>query len=107
GVGYSFLFTAVSFVGVAGVLWMWKRPPRRAAVAGEQVWSAIIAGLWYTLYSPAMRAILIRVVAFIVCALAIMSQLPVISEHQLGVHALGFGILNACFGCGAILGVAM
>src|SRR6202043_3035053 len=69
GVGYSFLFTAVSFVGVAGVLWMWKRPPQRAAVAGEQVWSAIIAGLRYTLYSPAMRAILIRVVAFIVCAL--------------------------------------
>src|SRR5436309_4306929 len=74
GAGVSFLLTAASFIAAAWVLWRWDRPPQRAAVHGEETWNAIRAGFKYTIHSPANRAILLRVLTFIVPALVIWSQ---------------------------------
>ena len=83
GVGATFLLTAASFVATIVVLWRWKRPPQRAAVHGEEMWDAIAAGWRYTIHSPANRAILLRVLTFIVPAVVLWSQVPIIAVRQL------------------------
>lgn len=83
GAGVSFMLTALTFVGAVWVLYRWKRPPQRAAIHGEEMWSAIRAGFRYTLHSPANRAILLRVLTFIVPAVVIWSQVPIIATSQL------------------------
>ena len=116
GAGVSFMLSAASFVGAVWVFLRWKRPPQRAAVHGEQMWSAIHAGFRYTVYSPANRAILLRVLTFIVPAVVIWSQIPIIASDQLQLitargpeRALEIqrvsALLFAFVGSGAIFGV--
>jgi MFS family permease len=105
GVGVSYLLTAASFISAAWVLWRWKRPPQRAALHGEEIWGAISAGFRYTVYSPANRAILLRVLTFIVPALVMWAQVPTIATRQLGMSVHGYALLFAFVGIGAVLGV--
>jgi len=51
-----------------------------------------------------MRALIMRNLAFSVCASAFWALLPVIARDQLGLGAGGFGLLSASFGIGAIVG---
>ena len=110
GAGAAFLLSAFSFVAAAWVLWRWKRPPQRAAIHGEQIWNGIYAGWRYTLYSPANRAILLRVLTFIVPAVVMWSQVPIIATKQLHLNMRQEEITALLFtfvGAGAILGVFM
>ena len=105
GVGVTFLLTALSFISAVWVLWRWKRPPQRAAVHGEEIWGAIYAGYRYTIYSPANRAILLRVFTFIVPAVVMWSQVPIIATRQLHMGEQSYALLFAFVGMGAVLGV--
>jgi MFS family permease len=116
GAGVSFILTALSFVAAVWVMYRWKRPPQRAAVHGEEMWSAIRSGFWYTVHSRANRAILLRVLTFIVPAVVIWMQMPIIATKQL--HMINSNdpnyaqemqrisaLLYAFVGTGAIFGV--
>ncbi len=109
GVGTSFLVTAISFIPAIVILQRWKRPPQRAAVHGEGIRSAIRAGFVYNLHSPANRAILFRVLTFIVPAVVMWSQVPIIATRQLGLDQhwaeKGSALLFAFVGVGAVFGV--
>lgn len=109
GVGLSFLVTAASFVWAIVVLTRWHRPPQRASVHGEQMWDAIRAGFQYTVHSPANRAILLRVFTFIVPAVVIWTQTPIIATRHLGLapafQEKASALLFAFIGIGAIFGV--
>ena len=111
GVGVSFMLTAASFLGALWVLWRWNRPAQRAAIHGEEMWDAIYAGFRYTIHSPANRAILLRVLTFIVPAVVMWSQVPIIAIRQLQVAPeraeLVSALLFAFVGTGAILGVLL
>lgn len=112
GAGVSFILTGVSFVAAVWVFYRWKRPPQRAAVHGEEMWGAIRAGFRYTVYSPANRAILLRVLTFIVPAIVIWGQVPIIATSQLKRFAESeferqqiSALLFAFMGAGAVFGV--
>jgi MFS family permease len=112
GCGISFLLTALSFVWAIWVLFQWKRPSQRAAIHGEEMWNAIRSGYHYTLYSPANRAILLRVLTFIVPAVVMWSQVPIIAVQLLGLtddlqKERASAELFAFVGMGAILGVLL
>ncbi|HEX8911814.1 MAG TPA: MFS transporter [Humisphaera sp.] len=109
GIATSYLLSAMTFAGAAWVLWRWKRAPQAAAAHGEGVFAAIRTGTKYVLHSPANRAILIRVMAFIVPAVVLWSQVPLIAENQLGMPRTpqSYAILFAFVGMGAILGVLL
>jgi MFS family permease len=112
GAGVSYMLAGASFLAATWVLYRWKRPPQRAGLAGEEMWGAIRAGFRYTVYSPANRAILLRVLTFIVPALVIWSQVPIIATNQL--HRMAgteverqqvSALLFFFMGIGAIFGV--
>ncbi len=105
GIGTSFFLTAFSFTAMIWVLLRWKRPAERAAVHGEQVWGALRSGLQYTIHSPANRAILLRVLLFIVPAVVMWAQVPIIATGQLHMGERGYAVLFAFLGVGAICGV--
>ncbi len=115
GVGASFFVTAASFIWAIVVLTMWRREPQRAAVHGEDMWGAIRAGYQYTIHSPANRAILLRVFTFIVPAVVMWSQVPIIATGLLGVtkgadphsnaELRASAMLFAFVGLGAVFGV--
>jgi MFS family permease len=110
GIGISFLLTAASFIWAIWILYSWKRPSQRAAVHGEEMWGAIRSGFLYNINSPANRAILIRVMAFIIPAVVMWSQVPIIAKQQLGYYnenavETAYAMLFAFVGMGAVFGV--
>ncbi len=85
---------------------MRRTKPPEAALPGvpERLLSGVMIGLRYVRHSAPMRALVMRNLAFSVCASAFWALLPVIARDQLGLGAGGFGVLSASFGLGAIVG---
>ena len=85
---------------------MRRAKPREVALPGvpERLLSGVMSGLRFARHSAAMRALIVRNVAFSVCASAFWALLPVIARDQLGLGAGGFGLLSASFGIGAVAG---
>jgi MFS family permease len=107
GSGANFLLNAASFLGVMIVLYAWRRESRPGVLPAERMLSAIRVGVRYVRYAPALRAVLVRTVAFVVGASAMWAVLPLIARWQLGLLATGFGLLLAWFGVGAVIGGAL
>jgi MFS family permease len=113
--GTSFVLNAVAFIGVVWVLARWKRGPQKQAGHRETMWGATKTAFAYTAHSPALRSILIRVAAFILCAVIVWAQLIIIAKRQLATGATPelksshgenlYYILMACVGAGAVVGV--
>ncbi|MEO8535885.1 MAG: MFS transporter [Betaproteobacteria bacterium] len=85
---------------------MKRAAPRDVALPGvpERLLSGVMSGLRFVRHSAPMRALILRNLAFSVCASAFWALLPVIARDQLGLGAGGFGLLSASFGIGAIVG---
>ena len=95
-----------AFFFVPMFLAMRRTAPREPALPGvpERLLSGAMSGLRYVRHSIPMRALLVRNLAFSVCASAFWALLPVVARDQLGLGAGGFGLLSASFGIGAIAG---
>ena len=80
--------------------------PRAVPLPGvpERLLSGAMSGLRYVRHSAPMRALIVRNLAFSVCASAFWALLPVIARDLLQLGAGGFGLLSASFGIGAIVG---
>lgn len=107
GSGGVFLINAVSFVAVVTVLWRWRKEPRESVMPAERVAGAMRAGVRYLRNAPAVRAVLIRCATFIVGASALWALLPVLARRELGLGAIGYGLLLGSLGVGAIVGGAV
>jgi MFS family permease len=107
GAGVNFLLNAASFLGVMIVLYEWRRQVRPSVLPAERVIGAMRIGIRYVRYAPALRAVLMRTVAFVLGASAMWAVLPLIARWQLGMNAAGFGLLLGWFGIGAVIGGAM
>jgi len=107
GSGAVFLINATSFLAVVFVLRGWKKEPRPTVMPAERVAGAIRAGVRYLRHAPAVRAVLIRCATFIMGASALWALLPVLARRELGLGAIGYGLLLGCLGAGAIVGGAL
>jgi predicted MFS family arabinose efflux permease len=99
-----FILNAVSFIVVIIVLYRWRRPKTISSVPPENFAGAVRAGPRYVRHSPALRAVLVRVFAFIFCGSAMIALLPLVAR-AMGWGAIGFGALTASFGAGSLAGV--
>jgi MFS family permease len=102
GAGYALLASALLFGGmIAAVRGMRSTTPASLGIP-ETVVSGVASGVRYARHSPSLRALLLRVVGFSLCASALFALLPVVARDQYGMGAGGFGVLFACFGLGAV-----
>ena len=102
--GSALLLGAFFFVPM--FIAMRRTKPPEVALPGvpERLLSGVMIGLRFVRHSAPMRALVVRNLAFSVCASAFWALLPVIARDQLGLGAGGFGLLSASFGIGAIVG---
>jgi MFS family permease len=99
-----FFLNSLSFVGVIYVLYRWRREPVESISPTERVLGAMRAGLRYARHAPELRAVLARTVVFVSCASALWALLPLLASRELGMGALGYGVLLGGLGAGAIVG---
>jgi predicted MFS family arabinose efflux permease/quinol monooxygenase YgiN len=102
-----FFLNSLSFIGVIFVLYRWQREPIESISPTERVMGAMRAGLRYTRHALELRAVLARTIVFVSCASALWAMLPLLARQQLGLGALGYGVLLGGLGAGAILGAVV
>ena len=106
GPALVFALNAASFIAVLVVVYRWRRETPRTVLPTERVIGATRAGIRFARHAPPVVAVLVRTGVFILSASAFWALLPVIARRDLGLSALGYGLLLGCFGLGAIAGAA-
>lgn len=103
GAAAAFAVNALSYFGLIGVLWRWTPTRLPRLLPREPLVSAMAAGVRYVSLSPAIRAVLLRSLAFGLGAGAALALLPLIAARLIGGGALDYGLLLGAFGLGAVL----
>lgn len=105
GAGVTFFLNALSFAFVIGMLFAWKRRPAHvSALPAERMLGSIRAGARYVRHSVPIRRILVRTFLVTSGVSAMWALLAVVAQQDLERGALGYGLLNASLGTGAVLG---
>ena len=101
-----FFLNSASFVGMIIVLSRLPRKPgtQQRSLPPENIIRAIRVQMRYIRYSQAARVLIVRAGLFTLCSSALLSLLPLLAKHQLGLDSTGFGLLLGSFGMGAIIG---
>jgi MFS family permease len=107
GTGAVFLLNAASFVGVLVALYGWHPSPHQSGLPAEHMLAAMRAGMRYVRHAPALDAVLVRTAVFISGGSALWALLPLVARSEMGLSAVGYGVLLGCLGMGAIAGTAI
>jgi MFS family permease len=102
-----FFINSVSFICMIIIV---KRLPRKSDVSQEQnslppenIIRAIRVQIRYIRHSQAAHVLIVRAGLFTLCSSALLSLLPFLARHELGLDSTGFGLLLGSFGMGAIV----
>lgn len=106
GAGPTFMFNAVSFLGVILVLFMWKRMPMESTLPAERILAAMRTGIRFVRYAPALQSVFLRALCFIFCASSLMALMPLFALDYLGAGPGEYGLLLGAFGLGAVGGAS-
>src|SRR5690242_2639599 len=106
GPGANFLLNSASFLATMLALVRWKRPRRTSELPAERLLSATRTGLRYASHAPELGAVLVRTIAFMLCASALWALMPQVARRDLVLPSSGYGILLGSLGSGAVVGAA-
>lgn len=104
GAEWVFLANCLSMFGVVLALRRWRSTATRGRLPPEHLLGAIRAGFRYVHSSAELHALMVRTIAFFLCASALWSLLPLVGREQLGFGPAGYGLMISCIGAGAITG---
>jgi MFS family permease len=105
GIAAPFWIDAFSNLATIGALKWWRPPPKPARrLPAERFASAIGTGIRYARNNPALRATLLRAVAFFLFASAYWALLPLVARNQIAGGAEVYGLLLGAIGAGALGG---
>jgi MFS family permease len=108
GASAVFFLNALSFLGVVWVLYRWHRTPLfKSALPSERMFGSIRSGLRYIRHAPLLQATLLRTFFFTVFVSAVWSLLAVVASLYLHQGAIGYGILTASMGVGAVMAAVL
>jgi MFS family permease len=101
-----FFLNSASFISMIIVLSRLPRKPgtQQTSLPPENIIRAIRVQMRYIRYSQAAHVLIVRAGLFTLCSSALLSLLPLLAKHQLGLDSTGFGLLLGSFGMGAIIG---
>lgn len=104
GVLAAFTFNALAYIPLIIVMILWRRLPETSRLPPEALGRAVISGTRYVVYSPPIRAVLVRTLLISFAGVAASALMPLIARELLNGGASLYGILLGCFGAGAVLG---
>lgn len=107
GIAWAFAVNALTFLGVAVVLWRWRRLPVATALPPETFGVALRAGLRYATQASVLQAVLVKAAGFFIFASALTALLPIVVKQDLQASAGTYGLLLGCIGAGAIAGAVV
>jgi len=107
GIAWAFAVNAVTFLGVAIVLWRWRRTPTASVLPPETFGVALRAGLRYATRDSVLKAVLVKAGWFFTFASALTALLPIVVKQDLNASAGTYGLLLGCIGAGAIGGAML
>ena len=105
GPAFVFGLNALSFVGTAIAVYVWRAPPKPEDP--ERIPEALVAGMRYIRAAPRIRRILLRNALFMVPASALYALLPVAVNGHLQLDSTGYGLMLGALGAGAVIGVVV
>lgn len=106
GVGATFFLNAISFLGMIGVLFVWRHEMDDAdSRSSPHFFDELRKGIFVVSNSTTIRNVLLRILVFGFAASIIWSLLPLVAKTQLGFAERGFGLCLGLIGVGAISGV--
>ena len=105
GPAFVFGLNAVSFLGTALAVYVWRAPP--GPDDPERLREALAAGMRYIRAAPRVRRILLRTAFFMAPASALYALLPVAVNGHLHLGSTGYGLLLGALGAGAVVGVVL
>jgi MFS family permease len=80
----------------------WRSEPRTSALPGERFLGAMRTGINYTLQSPRLRMVMLRIFLFFLQVNALMALLPLVARELHGGGPGTFTVMLSCVGVGAI-----
>ena len=104
GTGVVFLLNAASFVAVILVIYRWQRTTPMSALPAERFVGALQAGIRYARFAPVLQMVFIRTMAYILFGSALFALLPLLGRRELGLEALGYGMILGFWGIGGLAG---
>jgi MFS family permease len=102
GPGLAFGLNALTYFAVIAALLIWHKRKRPEALPRERLGGAIRAGIRFVSHAPAMRAAMLRCIAFFFPAAAPWALLPLVVKQELGLGAGIYGILLGLMGAGGV-----
>ncbi|HXX97791.1 MAG TPA: MFS transporter [Candidatus Bathyarchaeia archaeon] len=100
-----FFLTSASYIVMIIVLSKLSRKSQvQTSLPPENIIGAIRAQIRYVRYSQAAHVLIARAGLFTLCSSALLSLLPLLARHVIGLDSTGFGLLLGSFGTGAIIG---
>jgi MFS family permease len=97
-----FVLNAMLAAGAFTLILRWRTEPRASTLPGERFVGAMRTGINYTLQSPRLRVVLLRIFLFFLQATALMSLLPLVARQLHGGGPGTFTLMLSCLGVGAI-----
>jgi MFS family permease len=107
GIQWAFAINALSFLGVAIVLFVWRRKPNTSVLPPESFGVALRAGLRYASQASVLQSVLFKAASFFMFASALTALLPIVVNRDLQASAGTYGLLLGCIGIGAISGAVL
>jgi MFS family permease len=80
----------------------WRHTPRTSTLPGERFFGAMRVGLNYTMQSPRLKVIMLRIFLFFLQSTALVALLPLVARSLHGGGAGTFTVMLSCVGAGAI-----
>jgi MFS family permease len=102
GSSLAFSLYALSIIPVIGVLLMWRRSQRFTGLPREHFLSAMRAGVRFVRHTPAVRAAMVRTIAYSLPAAAPWAMLPLYVREHLHLGAGWFGLILGLMGIGGV-----
>jgi MFS family permease len=105
GLYLPFVLNALSFIAIISAIWWWKGEKKTSStLPAESVIAAMISGVRYARYSPALLKTILRAASFFIFASAYWAMLPLIARQSLQGDATLYGLLTTSIGVGAVCG---
>lgn len=104
GIAGNFYLQALTYVGVAYMIWLMHVPPRTTAPQAVSVRQHLAEGARFVWRHPTLRTQMTLALVPVVIGLPYISLMPIFAKDVLHLGPGGFGLLLAAPGLGAVLG---